>query len=256
MRRFTLFTELFFMSLFAAAVWWTYPYFKLPTSEPQLSYPETIDQGTDFSIMDFPDLPDFRDFISRPPKLRPIPPEHVAEVIDSIYQQSEITHTYDPAYVKLAYPGGDVAPEVGVCTDVVVRAFREKGIDLQKNVHEDMRRNFRKYPKKWGLRRPDKNIDHRRVPNLMTFFKRQGVSLPISDNSNDYLPGDVVAWKLNEKQFHIGMVMKARSYDDERPLIGHNINSGTKIQDVLFDWEIVGHYRYFPEPVQKTASVQ
>nr|CAA6820215.1 MAG: DUF1287 domain-containing protein [uncultured Thiotrichaceae bacterium] len=253
MRRFTVLSELFFMLLFAGAAWWIYPHIQQP-SETELTGIEKTPQDTNFSILDLPGLlPEFRDFITPPPRLRPVPPEHVADVINSVYQQSEITHTYDPAYVKLAYPGGDVDPEVGVCTDVVVRAFREKNIDLQRTVHEDMRRNFRKYPKKWGLRKPDKNIDHRRVPNLMTFFKRQGVSLSISDNSNDYLPGDVVAWQLNEKQNHIGIVMKARSHDGERPLIGHNINSGTKIQDVLFDWEIVGHYRYFPEPVTKTA---
>ena len=146
-------------------------------------------------------------------------------------------------------------PSFGVCTDVVIRAFRTKGVDLQQAVHEDMRRHFRKYPQKWGLRGPDTNIDHRRVLNLMTFFERKGKSLaPISDNSNDYLAGDVVIWQLNEKQYHIGVVMEMRSYDEERPLIGHNINAGTRIEDVLFDWPIVGHYRYFaPEPTRQAG---
>ncbi|MEZ5534924.1 MAG: DUF1287 domain-containing protein [Thiolinea sp.] len=251
MRRFTLLTELCYLTLFAAAVWLIYPHIQLT---PKTIGQEQQQSQNGFDFMDLPGLlPDFRDIITPPPRLRPVPPAHIAEVINSVYAQSEITRRYDPAYVKISYPGGDVPAEGGVCTDVVVRAFREKGIDLQREVHEDMRRNFRKYPTKWGLRSPDSNIDHRRVPNLMTFFERQGVSLPVSDNPDDYLPGDVVAWKLNEKQYHIGIVMKARSYDEARPLIGHNINSGTKIQDVLFSWDIVGHYRYFPEPVQKTA---
>lgn len=251
MRRFNLLAELYYLALFAGAIWFIAPYLPFSTQPTEAQHQQTTDE---FDLNDLSGLlPDFRDYITPPPRLRPVPPEHVAAVINSVYAQTKVTRTYDPSYVKLSYPGGDVAPEAGVCTDVVVRAFREKGIDLQRSVHEDMRRHFRQYPKKWGLRSPDRNIDHRRVPNLMTFFERQGVSLPVSDDPDDYLPGDVVAWKLNEKQFHIGIVMKARSYDEQRPLIGHNINSGTKIQDVLFDWEIVGHYRYFPEPVQQTA---
>lgn len=249
MRCFTLLAELYYLLLFAGACGLLFPY--LPFHESGED-PDS-QQPYDFALPDLPELPDFRDIITPPPKLRPIPPAHVAEVIDSVYEQSRITRSYDPAYVKLSYPGGDVSPERGVCTDVVVRAFRTKGVDLQQQVHQDMLRSFRNYPKKWGLRAPDSNIDHRRVPNLMTFFERRGVSLPITDNPDNYLPGDVVAWKLNEKQNHIGIVMKARSYDEQRPLIGHNINSGTKIQDVLFDWEIVGHYRYFPEPARQTA---
>ncbi|HPE62167.1 MAG: DUF1287 domain-containing protein [Thiothrix sp.] len=192
-----------------------------------------------------------------PPRLRPVPPAHVARLMDSVYAQAETTLSYNPAYLKIAYPGGDVDPSFGVCTDVIIRAFRAKGVDLQQAVHEDMRRHFRKYPQKWGLRSPDTNIDHRRVLNLMTFFERKGKSLtPVSDNSNDYLAGDVVIWQLNEKQYHIGVVMEMRSYDEERPLIGHNINAGTRIEDVLFDWPIVGHYRYFePEPTLQADLV-
>lgn len=248
MRRFTLLAELYYLLLFTGAVWLLFPYLQTGS---QLTDPPARQTAENFDFTGL--LPDFRDYVTPPPRLRPLPPAHVAAIIDSVYTQTEITQSYDPAYVKLSYPGGDVAPERGVCTDVIIRAFRAKGIDLQQQVHQDMRRHFRKYPKKWGLLSPDRNIDHRRVPNLMTFFERQGVSLPISDNPDDYLPGDVVAWKLNEKQNHIGIVMKARGYDEQRPLIGHNINSGTKIQDVLFDWEIVGHYRYFPEPVRQTA---
>ena len=137
--------------------------------------------------------------------------------MNSIYEQLDITHTYDPSYVRISYPGGDVAPEVGVCTDVVVRAFREQGVDLQQDIHEDMRRHFRKYPKKWGLRSPDTNIDHRRVPNMMTYFKRRGVDLPISSDPDNFQPGDVVAWKLNEKQNHIGIVMNCLLYTSPSP---------------------------------------
>lgn len=182
---------------------------------------------------------------SLPPKLRPKPPTHIAQLVNSIYEQSKLTRSYDPAYVKLAYPNGDVDESTGVCTDVVIRAFRAQGIDLQKQVHEDMRKAFKNYPKRWGLRTPDTNIDHRRVPNLMTFFDRQGKTLSITDNPNDYLPGDLVVWVLPSGQEHIGVVLAERSTDELRPLIGHNVGSGTNIQDVLFEWPIKGHYRYF-----------
>ncbi len=200
----------------------------------------------DTSLRDFWDsLPFVRHKPKPPPRLRPVAPPHVAKLVKSVYAQSEVTRSYNPSYVQLAYPGGDVDISTGVCTDVVVRSFRAQGVDLQKVVHEDMRRNFRQYPHKWGLRSPDPNIDHRRVPNLMTYFERHGKALPISDNSNDYQAGDVVAWALNDTQQHIGVVMKSRSDDGLRPLIGHNINEGAKIQDVLFAWPIIGHYRYF-----------
>lgn len=248
MRRFTLFTDLLYILLFAAVSGWVYINFL--SAIRIVTLPPPIDE----EIVEEFDFPEFREYSSPPPKLRPKPPEHVAALLDSVYTQFETTHTYDPAYVKLSYPGGDVAPEVGVCTDVVIRAFREQGVDLQRAVHEDMRRHFRKYPRKWGLRKPDRNIDHRRVPNMMTFFERRGVALPVSDNPDDYLPGDVVAWKLNESQSHVGVVMKARSRDELRPLIGHNIDSGAVLQDVLFEWEIIGHYRYFEKPVQQANN--
>src|SRR5512138_3058223 len=136
-------------------------------------------------------------------------------VIDNAMAQTAQTTIYDPAYVKLTYPGGDLPLERGVCADVIVRAFRKGGLDLQKEVHEDMARNFAVYPSRWGLKAPDPNIDHRRVPNLMTYFKRQGKSLPISRNGKDYEPGDVVAWDLGGGLTHIGIVVNLRARDGE-----------------------------------------
>ena len=180
-----------------------------------------------------------------PPKLRPKPPAYIAKLVNSVYEQTKITHSYDPAYVKLAYPNGDVDKTTGVCTDVVIRAFRAQGIDLQKQIHEDMRQAFKIYPNKWGLRKPDSNIDHRRVPNLMTYFARQGKSLTVSEQPDQYQSGDLVVWELPSGQEHIGIVLAERSYDELRPLIGHNVGAGAKVEDVLLAWPIKGHYRYF-----------
>jgi uncharacterized protein YijF (DUF1287 family) len=152
--------------------------------------------------------------------------------------------SYDPKYFELSYPNGDVPSDKGVCTDVVIRAYRKVGIDLQKEVHEDMKSNFSKYPKHWGLSKPDKNIDHRRVPNLMTFFTRHGVTKPISNNPKDYLPGDIVCWNLGGTVTHIGIVVKKKSADNQRHLIVHNIGGGQVIEDCLFNYKIIGHYRY------------
>jgi uncharacterized protein len=154
--------------------------------------------------------------------------------------QVGVTVGYDPAYVRLAYPGGDVPIETGVCTDVVIRAFRKLDIDLQVNVHKDMRANFSKYPKNWGLKKPDTNIDHRRVPNLATYFTRRGYSLPVTSNPADYLPGDVVAIKLPLD--HIGIVSDRKSAAGT-PLLIHNVGNGAQEEDVLFAWKVVGHYR-------------
>ncbi|MBW6491929.1 MAG: DUF1287 domain-containing protein [Lentimicrobium sp.] len=152
---------------------------------------------------------------------------------------------YDPAYVRIAYPNGDVSPDKGVCTDVVIRAYRKLGIDLQKEVHEDMKANFDKYPKKWGLTGPDKNIDHRRVTNLMTFFKRNGIVLNITKNPDDYLPGDIVCWDLGGGITHIGIVSGKKTADGSRHLIVHNIGAGQVVEDCLFSfYKIIGHYRY------------
>lgn len=161
---------------------------------------------------------------------------------------------YDAAYVRLPYPGGDVPADTGVCTDEVIRAYRAVGIDLQKEVHEDMAANFSAYPKKWGRREPDPNIDHRRVPNLMVFFSRKGESLPITDRSEDYAPGDLVTWDLGRGLMHIGMVVDRKTVFARRYMIVHNIGAGPKLEDVLFDWKIIGHYRYFGPAVSPRMS--
>ena len=152
--------------------------------------------------------------------------------------------TYDPSYFSIGYPNGDVPSDKGVCTDVVIRAYRKIGIDLQKEVHEDMKANFSSYPKMWGLRTTDKNIDHRRVPNLMTFFKRKGAEKPISTNAVDYKPGDIVCWNLGGAINHIGIVVNKKSKDGKRNLIVHNIGGGQVLEDCLFEFKIIGHYRY------------
>lgn len=152
--------------------------------------------------------------------------------------------TYDPAYYSIKYPNGDVAANKGVCTDVVIRAYRKLGIDLQKDVHEDMKKNFSKYPKKFGLKKTDTNIDHRRVPNLIVFFSRFGKSKSIETNASLYLPGDIVTWLLPGNLTHIGIVVNRKSADGKRYLIVHNIGGGQVIEDCLFKFTITGHYQY------------
>jgi len=166
-------------------------------------------------------------------------------VVENAIEQTRYTISYDPAYVKLDYPGGDLPIEKGVCADVIIRAFRKGGIDLQKEIHEDMARNFSAYPNKWGLSRPDSNIDHRRVPNLMTYFNRKQKALRINRDPKDYLPGDVVAWDLGNGLLHIGIVVNRRSQESRNFHVVHNIGAGAKMEDVLFAWPIIGHYRYF-----------
>lgn len=157
-------------------------------------------------------------------------------------RQIGVTVEYDSAYVGLAYPGGDVPEERGVCTDVVIRALRLLDFDLQKEVHEDMKRNFAAYPKYWGLKRPDKNIDHRRVPNLQTFFKRRGWGLPVSRNAADYKPGDLVTCLVGDSLPHI-MIVSDRRNEEGIPLVIHNIGVGTEEEDCLFTFPLTGHYR-------------
>lgn len=157
---------------------------------------------------------------------------------------------YDPSYYSIDYPGGDVPEGVGVCTDVVIRAYRKLGIDLQLLVHEDMKADFEAYPKNWGLTRTDSNIDHRRVPNLRTFFKRQAASLAVTEEAEDYLPGDLVTWMLPGNLPHIGVVVDRKN--GTTPMIVHNIGAGQVLQDCLFDYDITGHYRYRPNmPVRQ-----
>lgn len=151
---------------------------------------------------------------------------------------------YDPSYFSIDYPGGDVPEGKGVCTDVVIRAYRKLGIDLQKEVHEDMKANFELYPNIWGLRGTDKNIDHRRVPNLMKYFERHGQVLPKSQRATEYKPGDIVCWNLGGGTTHIGIVVDQKSSDGERYLISHNIGNGQELSDCLFQYRIIGHYAF------------
>ncbi len=151
---------------------------------------------------------------------------------------------YDPQYFSIDYPNGDVPANKGVCTDVIIRAYRKVGIDLQKEIHEDIRSDFSAYPKNWGLKKPDKNIDHRRVPNLMTYFERQKAKLGITDKASDYKPGDIVCWNLGGGILHIGIVVNQKSADGKRNLIVHNIGAGQVLEDMLFSYKIIGHYRF------------
>lgn len=164
------------------------------------------------------------------------------KLVQAAREQVGMTLGYDPAYRRLSYPGGDVPLATGVCTDVVIRALREQGLDLQEAVHRDMRAHFAVYPKHWGLSRPDANIDHRRVPNLMTWFQRQGWGLPLSRQASAYRAGDIVAWDLGRGLTHIG-ILSDRQAADGKPLVLHNIGRGAQEEDILFAYRIIGHYR-------------
>jgi uncharacterized protein YijF (DUF1287 family) len=166
-------------------------------------------------------------------------------VIDGAIDQIGKTTSYDPSYQKLDYPNGDVPIETGVCSDVIIRAFRKANIDLQKEVHDDMKSSFASYPAKWGLKATDANIDHRRVPNLQTFLVRKGKSQAITMSAGDFSPGDVVTWDLGSGVDHVGMVSNIWYKPTQRYLIVHNIGAGAAMEDVLFAWKITGHYRYF-----------
>jgi uncharacterized protein YijF (DUF1287 family) len=172
------------------------------------------------------------------------PADGVARLVGAAVAQTGHPVRYDGAYRRIAYPMGDVPAGIGVCTDVVIRAYRAVGVDLQQHVHEDMRTAFSAYPRAWGMARPDPNIDHRRVPNLQTFFRRRGTARPRSSNPSDYAPGDVVTWLLPGNLPHVGLVIDRRSADGARPLIVHNIGRGPEIEDALFAFPITGHYRY------------
>lgn len=167
-------------------------------------------------------------------------------LVEAARTQIGVTVLYDPGYVKLAYPGGDVPQDRGVCTDVVVRAYRKVGADLQVLVHQDMKRAWSAYPNTWRMKGTDRNIDHRRVPNLATFFTRHGQVVRDLQTPSAFLPGDVVTWRLASGVPHIGLVSD-RKGDSGAPLVIHNIGSGAQEEDVLFSYTVTGHYRYAPQ---------
>lgn len=166
-----------------------------------------------------------------------------ANLVAAARRQVGRTLTYDPAYVVLPYPMGDVPEDRGVCADVVIRALRACGVDLQQAVHEDMKSNFSAYPKIWGLRRTDRNIDHRRVLNLAVFLKRRGASLAVTQDAIDYRPGDFVTCTVAGKLPHI-MMVSDRRHAEARPLIVHNIGQGAREEDRLFEFPLNGHFRW------------
>ena len=166
---------------------------------------------------------------------------------DAALERTKHDVQYDGAYQQIAYPGGDVAPNRGVCTDVIIRSYRALGFDLQKLVHEDMRANFSHYPANWGLTRPDRNIDHRRVPNLQTFFARHGERLEVTDDAENYRPGDLVTWMIGGSLPHIGIVTDRPAPSGVGYQIVHNIGSGPQLEEMLFKYPITGHYRYRPQ---------
>jgi uncharacterized protein YijF (DUF1287 family) len=181
-------------------------------------------------------------------EVRPLPTNsspNLKRLIDGAIEQVGTTTSYDPSYQKLQYPNGDVPIETGVCSDVIVRAFRKAAIDLQKDMHEDMKDSFSSYPTKWGLNGPDANIDHRRVPNLQTFLARKGKQVATTGSADTFMPGDVVTWDLGGGVDHVGIVVNVWYKPSQRYLIVHNIGAGAQMEDVLFAWKITGHYRYF-----------
>ena len=170
--------------------------------------------------------------------------EFAARLVAAAVAQTRQHVVYDGSYRRIPYPGGDVPANVGVCTDVVIRAYRQLGIDLQRKVHEDMRSAFTAYPQLWGMRGPDTNIDHRRVPNLQAFFRRRGAARRVSGDPSAYAAGDLVTWMLPGNLPHIGIVSDQRSADGARPLIIHNIGRGPEVEDMLFAYPVTGVYRY------------
>lgn len=169
----------------------------------------------------------------------------IQTVIDHAKSQCGVTTGYDPAYYKIPYPNGDLPIEKGVCTDVIIRALRSVDIDLQELIHEDMKKHFAEYPRKWGHKKPDTNIDHRRVPNIQKYLERTGRKLPVSRDGKTYLPGDVVTWQLPGGLDHIGMVIDVPVTGTDRYGIVHNIGYGAQMEDILFSYPITGHYRFF-----------
>lgn len=194
-----------------------------------------------FLVLGFPALAQDRAAAS------PTRQQFLQKLVAAAVERTHHMVRYDPAYVQIPYPNGDVPPETGVCTDEIIRAYRAVGVDLQKEVHEDMLHNFSAYPnqRRWLLAHTDTNIDHRRVPNLMVFFSRKGEPLPVSARAEDYAPGDLVTWDLGGNVPHIGIVVDRKSPQTGRYLIVHNIGRGPQMENVLFNWRITGHYRYF-----------
>lgn len=180
--------------------------------------------------------------------------EFLEKLVAAAIERTNHSVKYVSEYVHLDYPGGDVPADTGVCSDEIIRAYRAVGVDLQKEVHEDMVKHWAEYPpkSKWHQAHPDPSIDHRRVPNLMVFFTRKGESLPISLRAEDYSPGDIVTWDLGGDVPHIGIMVNVKSAESGRLLMVHNIGQGPKMEDVLFNWKITGHYRYFGPPLQET----
>lgn len=172
-------------------------------------------------------------------------PSFAERLVQAAMERTKLTVRYEPAYVRLDYPNGDVPADTGVCTDEIIRSYRALGFDLQKLVHEDMKRAFAAYPKIWGLKSTDKNIDHRRVPNLQTFFKRRGASLPVTQNAADYRPGDLITCTVPPHLPHIAIVVPAPD-GGETPWIVHNIGQGPKCENRLFEFPLTGHYRFHP----------
>ncbi|HMK24026.1 MAG TPA: DUF1287 domain-containing protein [Terriglobales bacterium] len=172
--------------------------------------------------------------------------DFLRELVKAALERTNHRVHYDPAYVRIPYPGGDVSPDTGVCTDEVIRSYRALGVDLQKEVHEDMAANYSLYQRRWHWRvaHPDSNIDHRRVPNLMTFFQRHGEGLSVTQQAEDYKPGDLVTWDLGGGVSHIGIVVDQKG-DSGHYMIVHNIGYGPRMEDVLLNWKITGHYRYY-----------
>ncbi len=184
--------------------------------------------------------------------------EFEQSLVSAAIERTRHQITYDGTYRSIAYPGGDVPKNIGVCSDVVIRSYRTLGVDLQQQVHEDMELDFDAYPSKrmWGLNQPDSNIDHRRVPNLQAFFSRHGEVLSVSDEYKDYRPGDIVTWMLPGNLPHIGIVTDQTLPNTGEPLIVHNIGKGPQLEDMLFDYEITGHYRYNPSRQIEPETMQ
>ncbi|MES9898091.1 MAG: DUF1287 domain-containing protein [Sedimenticola sp.] len=179
-----------------------------------------------------------------------------SELVESAIERTRFNVQYDGSYFPIGYPNGDVPANIGVCTDVIIRSYRKIGTDLQQLVHEDIAANFSAYPSKriWGLSKPDKNIDHRRVPNLQSFLKRHGEALSASSKASDYKPGNLVTWMLPGNLPHIGIVTDRISGESGNPLIVHNIGSGPQLEDMIFSYKITGHYRFVPQKYNKLRN--